>query len=102
LDSSPFPRTRPWPNWQFQEAQSRQHPSGEPIFEGPTCFVRRQERMIMPRIFSSAEPDPQLTWTAMSHDETQLREPTPGHGTLLSPRPVALVFQLAASRECRC
>src|ERR1019366_2933949 len=65
LDSSPFPRTRPWPNWQFQEAQSRQHPSGEPIFEGPTCFVRRQERMIMPRIFSSAEPDPQLTWTAM-------------------------------------
>ena len=31
----------------------------------PTCFVRRQERMIMSRIFSSAEQGPQLTWTAM-------------------------------------
>src|ERR1019366_4432349 len=68
LDSSPFPRTRPWPNWQFQEAQAGQHPSGEPIFGGPTCFLRRQERMIMSRIFSSAEPDPQLTWTAMVSD----------------------------------
>src|SRR5271166_1335483 len=38
---------------------------GGPIFEGPTCFVRRQERMIMSPIFSSAEPGPQLTWTAM-------------------------------------
>src|SRR5271165_3834937 len=39
---------------------------GRPIFEGPTCFVRRQERMIMSPIFSSAEPGPQLTWTAMT------------------------------------
>src|SRR5208337_1938280 len=38
---------------------------GGPIFEGPTCFVRRQERMSMSPIFSSAEPGPQLTWTAM-------------------------------------
>src|SRR5271157_4857814 len=38
---------------------------GVPIFEGPTCFVRRQERMSMSPIFSSAEPGPQLTWTAM-------------------------------------
>src|SRR5271157_2652820 len=38
---------------------------GGPIFEGPTCFVRRQERMIMSPIFSSGEPGPQLTWTAM-------------------------------------
>src|SRR5208337_2798711 len=39
---------------------------GGPIFEGPTCFVRRQERMSMSPIFSSAEPGPQLTWTAMT------------------------------------
>src|SRR5208337_2088680 len=39
---------------------------GGPIFEGPTCFVRRQERMIMSPIFSSGEPGPQLTWTAMA------------------------------------
>ena len=35
--------------------------------------MRRQERMIMPRIFSSAEPDPQLTWTAMICDEYNMR-----------------------------
>src|SRR5271157_2317460 len=33
---------------------------GGPIFEGPTCFVRRQERMIKSPIFSSGEPGPQL------------------------------------------
>src|SRR5271157_434758 len=38
---------------------------GGTIFERPTCFVRRQERMIMSPIFSSGEPGPQLTWTAM-------------------------------------
>jgi hypothetical protein len=38
--------------------------------EGPTCFVHRQERMIMSRIFSSAEPGPQLTWTAMMQKES--------------------------------
>src|ERR1019366_66349 len=37
---------------------------------GPTCFLRKQERMIMFRIFSSAEPGPQLTWTAMRRTET--------------------------------
>src|SRR5271157_4109710 len=46
---------------------------GGPIFEGPTCFVRRQERMILSPIFSSAEPGPQLTWTAMSaHEKSKL------------------------------
>src|ERR1019366_6076285 len=57
-----------WPNCRFRDLQSRQHPSGEPIIEGSTCFVRRQETMIMSRIFSSAEPDPQLTWTAMNEN----------------------------------
>src|SRR5271157_3435683 len=38
---------------------------GGPIFEGPTCSPSRQERMILSRIFSSGEPGPQLTWTAM-------------------------------------
>src|SRR5271157_1790802 len=38
---------------------------GGPIFERPTCSPSRQERMIMYPIFSSAEPGPQLTWTAM-------------------------------------
>ena len=59
----------------IRELQSRQHPSGEPIFEGPTCFVRRQERMIMSRIFSSAEPAPQLTWTAMIWDIVRATSP---------------------------
>src|SRR5208337_232604 len=52
------------------------HPGG-PIFEGPTCFVRRQERMIMSRIFSSAEPGPQLTWTAMLHFSTYINRSLP-------------------------
>src|SRR5271157_1770107 len=39
---------------------------GGPIFEGPTCFVRRSERRIMSRIFNCAEPGPQLIWTAMT------------------------------------
>src|ERR1039458_6103823 len=34
--------------------------------------------MIMSRIFSSAEPDPQLTWTAMSYNDPYF--PTVGHG----------------------
>src|SRR5208337_3642631 len=60
---------------------------GGPIFEGPTCFVRRQERMIMFRIFSSGEPGPQLTWTAMiCHDlsrPTRLyRDLDPSEGTV--------------------
>src|SRR5271157_3097736 len=42
------------------------------IFEESTCFVRRQERMIMSRIFSSGEPGPQLTWTAMLLSLTSL------------------------------
>src|SRR5271165_3158029 len=41
---------------------------GGPIFEGPTCSPSRQERMILSRIFSSGEPGPQLTWTAMIAD----------------------------------
>src|SRR5271157_4352896 len=46
---------------------------GGPIFEGPTCSPSRQERMILSRIFSSGEPGPQLTWTAMIVDLFQPR-----------------------------
>src|SRR5271165_7118378 len=46
---------------------------GGPIFEGPTCSPSRQERMILSRIFSSGEPGPQLTWTAMIFTGSLLR-----------------------------
>src|SRR5271157_49720 len=56
---------------------------GGPIFEGPTCSPSRQERMILSRIFSSGEPGPQLTWTAMmkpipSRPPREYRHASPG------------------------